>query len=282
MIRNDTLMNLRRGHRSVRLMLLLSLVFFLTGLFALVSRWPLAVPIIVFACVFRLAAGFLVRKKYNDSFMEAAAVSAAETALKGVTYTAKEPLSPTLLSDLGLTPPIPLAPGTQGYHVLRGQDRTAALTVCETSLIRVSGTGRTVKSAPVTGILITASDALPGEEEWVLLWHKPLDVLAPLTEYRENGWQDAPPPGPFPQGQTACFIRGASACMKACAGVLHPYCQEAGVALAACGGRLSLLLPGAYYAVKPDITKAPSEEMFKGGAIPGVEVIQKMLRALPG
>lgn len=132
----DTIDTLKRRHNQVRLMLLASLVLFLAGLFVLVPRWGYAVPVIIFACVFRLAAVGIVRRRYNKMRMQASAAAAAA--------------------------------------------------------------------------------------------------------------------------------------------VLAPYCRGFGVALAACGGRLSLLLPGMFYARKPDIRTTPSEEMLRGGAIAGVEVLKKL------
>ena len=82
--------NLKKQHDRVRLTLLVSLVLFLIGLFALVSHWDSAVPIIIFACLFRLIGVWLVRRPYNAAWMEAESIAAAEKAMEGVTYVRRE------------------------------------------------------------------------------------------------------------------------------------------------------------------------------------------------
>ncbi|MBQ1402750.1 MAG: hypothetical protein IIY90_05530, partial [Oscillospiraceae bacterium] len=67
---------LQKQYQFLRLMLLISLLLFLTGLFALVSRWSTAIPIILFACVFRLAAIGWARRRYEAAWMEQSAVAA--------------------------------------------------------------------------------------------------------------------------------------------------------------------------------------------------------------
>ena len=78
--------NLKKQHDRVRLTLLVSLVLFLIGLFALVSHWDSAVPIIIFACLFRLIGVWLVRRAYNAAWVGAESIAAAETAMAGVAY----------------------------------------------------------------------------------------------------------------------------------------------------------------------------------------------------
>ena len=113
--------NLKKQHERVRLSLLASLVLFLIGLFALVSHWDSAVPIIIFACLFRLIGVYLVRRPYNTAWMEAGSIAAADKVMEGVAYTRREEIVEKLLPELGLTPDVRIIPQSQRYHVLRGQ-----------------------------------------------------------------------------------------------------------------------------------------------------------------
>ncbi|MBQ3704705.1 MAG: hypothetical protein II885_18500 [Oscillospiraceae bacterium] len=267
---------LNKHYQWVRLALLASLVFFLIGLFALVSRWDAAVALIVFACAFRLIAVWLARRRYNAAWMQASATASAEKSMTNVHYTPREEAPSDLLSVLGFTPPISLAPQTQLYHVLRGSLSGLPVTVAETAFVRGKDSSAASFGKAISGILLSAENALPQEEAWVILWHRPFDGLMPLSEFY-SAWNYIDTPKGMPPDWTACFTPGGRTdCLEKAAAVLGPYCRDLGVALAARDGRLSLLLPGVFYAQKPDISRSPSEEALQGNAIAGLEVLRKL------
>ena len=127
---------LQKQYLFLRLMLLISLLLFLTGLFALVSRWSTAIPIILFACVFRLAAIGWARRRYEAAWMEQSAVAAAEKMLRAISYTAKEAADMDCLQSKGLLPRMPLVPNAQLHHVLRGSMDGKTLRAAECAFVR--------------------------------------------------------------------------------------------------------------------------------------------------
>lgn len=275
-----TLEQLKQQHGRVRLMLLISLVFFLIGLFALVSHWDSAIPIVLAACVFRLVGVGLVRRRYNAAWMQASVTAAARRQLAELRYAAMETVPSDILSQLGCTPPTPLLPDTQLHHVLHGILEGCALRVGEAAFVHAKEGRNSLNSQALSGTLLTAEQALPETESWVLLWHRPFDGLVPLSEYYSR-LTSLETPAPMRQTDAACFQTGGDAlCLAKAAAVLAPFCREPGVALSARNGCLTLFLPGSFYAQKPDITKIPDEELLNGGAIVGVEVMKKLCRAL--
>lgn len=271
---------LKKEYERVRLMLLASLVFFLIGLFALVSRWDTAFFIILFACLFRLLGVWLVRRRYNAVWMEESACAAAEKRMKDVRYTDKEEIPTDLLPDLGFTPPVSLVPQNKRYHVLRGTLAGKAATAAETAFMRLKESGRATTGTPVSGTMITVEDALPKEENWVILWRRPFDGVMPLSDFYSI-WTYVETPKEMDPDGTACFTPGGeTAYLEKAAAILAPFCKEGGIALAARDGKLSLLLSGVFYAKKPVISQAPSEAALKSGVIPGLDLMQKLCASL--
>ena len=272
--------NLKKEYERVRLMLLASLVFFLIGLFALVSHWDAAFLLILCACLFRLLGVWLARRRYNAVWMEENASAAAEKMMETVRYTAAEEIPSDLLQALGFTPPVSLVPQNKRYHVLRGILAGKAATVAETAFMRLKDSGRAAAGTPVSGTMITVEDTLPEEENWVILWHRPFDGVMPLSDFYSNWTYVETPKGMDPDG-TACFTPGGeTACLEKAAAILAPSCKEGRIALAARGGKLSLLLSGVFYAKKPVISQPPSEAALKGSAIPGLDVMQKLCASM--
>jgi len=272
------LSGLKQMHSQVRLTLLASLVFFLIGLFALVSHWTSAVPIIIFACVFRLAAVWWVRRRYNAAWTKAFVVKAAEKRMKPVEYQARETVPETLVSDLGFAPEVRLVPNSLRFHVLKGRLSGCAVTVAETAFVRVTAAGRQ-GGRTAAGTLVTAENAVPAGERWTLLSQHPLDGICPMSEYDHSAWQTVPAPAAL--SGAACFsANGQTESLVAVAKMIAPFAAGRSMALAAADGRLSILLPGSFYAGKPDITKAPTAEMIASGQIPVLETLETILARL--
>ena len=266
---------LKKLHNQVRLALLASLVFFLIGLFALVSRWDSAVPIIIFACVFRLGAVWWVRRRYNAAWAKVFVTAAAEKKMKPLDYMAREKVPETLLSDLGFAPDVKLVPNSLWFHVLRGTLSGCPVTAAETAFVRVTAAGRQ-GGRSAAGTLVTAENALPAGEKWVLLSNHPLDGTCPMSEYDHSTWQALPAPASL--SGAACFTEnGSYESLEKAVKILAPLAAGQSLALAAANGRLSILVSGSFYAAKPDITKAPEEKTLQSGTIPVLETLEKIL-----
>lgn len=272
------LSRLKQLHSQVRLALLASLVFFLIGLFALVSRWDSAVPIIIFACVFRLGAVWWVRRRYNAAWAKVFVTAAAEKKMKPAEYAAREKVPETLLTGLGFAPDVKLVPNSLWFHVLRGTLSGCPVTVAETAFVRVTAAGRQ-GGRSAAGTLVTAESALPAGEKWVLLSNHPLDGTCPMSEYDHSTWQALPAPASL--SGAACFTgNGSYGSLEQAVKILAPLAAGQSLALAAAEGRLSVFVSGSFYAAKPDIAKAPEEKTLQSGTIPVLETLEKLLEGL--
>lgn len=275
-----TIENLKKQHDRVRLTLLASLVLFLVGLFALVSHWDSAAPIIIIACLFRLIGVWLVRRPYNTAWMEAESIAAAEKEMNEVTYIKREEIGAQLLSELGLTPEIRIIPQSQRYHVLRGRIAERNVTVAETSFTPMKEKNGSVTGKTVSGTLIVAENSLPESEEWLILWRQPFEGLVSLREYY-NSRKPIEAPRVLLESWAACFAESEDRkCFESAAKVFAPYCKDYGMALSAKGGNLSLFFPGMFYARKPELSTAPTEELLRQETIPGIELMKKLCRTL--
>ena len=272
-----TLSDLSKQHSLVRLSLLASLIFFAVGLFALVSKWDSAVPVIIFSCLFRLVAVGLARRRYNISWMRESSIAAAEKKCGPVTYTARETVSQTLVTELGIAPDVRLTPNTFLFHALRGSLSGLPFCLGETAFVRLSENGKKAAGRSVAGSLITVENALPADEKWVLLKGHPLDGFFNLVEYDPRAWKQVE--GSF--SGAACFSDGGSTeCSGPAAALLGKMLNQQSAVLAASEGKLSLLLPGSFYARKADITKAPTQEMLDRAFIPALDLMEYLLETL--
>ena len=272
-----TLSGLSKLHNIVRLSLLASLVFFVIGLFALVSHWDSAVLIIIAACLFRLVAVGLARRKYNAEWMKASSKAAAERQCGPVSYDARETAPDTLVTDLGFAPDVQLTPNTLLFHVIRGNMSDCSFRLAETAFVRLSGKRKTPGSKSVAGTLITVENALPEDEKWAFLINHSLEGICPMIEYDRSTWKpvDVSCPG------AVCFsANGKTDSLETVSAVIRSKLSKQDAALAAEGGKLSLMLPGVYYARKADITKAPTETMLNGISIPVLDLMKEILDKL--
>lgn len=264
---------LQKQYQLLRLMMLISLLLFLTGLFALVSHWSSAIPIILISCVFRLAAVGWARRRYEAAWMEQSAVAAAEKTMQAVSYTAKEATGENCLEMKGLLPQMPLVPNAQLHHVLRGSLDSKAITVSECAFVR-SDRGKAGKT--IAGTLLTAEKLLPESENWLILRKAPFDSF--LDQSAFETWTEIP----LAAGKQAICLScgGETSRAEKAAAVLASSLPEHSAALAAKDGTLSMLLPGTFYAHRPTLSQVPSEKLIAQGEIPGVKALQKLCRAL--
>ena len=159
----DGLKVLEKRYQMMRTMLFLSLVFFLIGLFALVSRWSSAILIIIFACIFRLVAVWYAKKRYRDEIIRQNAIASGMKNMQNITYSITEKAPEELLTKLGFLPDISLVPGAALRHVIHGSINGRAISIAETAFVASSS------HKNVSGTLLTAENALSDEEQWVVL-----------------------------------------------------------------------------------------------------------------
>ena len=272
-MQRKTLSDLTKQHRLLRVTLLVSLVFFVIGLIAVILHWDVAVPVIVFACLFRVIVVWLVRRRYNSSWMQVSVTNAAEKKCGPVSYKARETAPDGLAESLGIAPDVQLTPNTLFFHVLRGNLSDLPFRLAETAFVRMGANRRAIASSTVAGSLITVENALPDQEEWTLLINRPLDNFCSLRQYEQSGWK----PVPVSSAGAACYSKSGTAdsAETACIALSKMMNQQCAV-LAATGGKLSLLLPRWFYADKPDM-RTPTEEALNRTVIPPLEFMEKLL-----
>lgn len=259
-----------------RLVLLLSMVFFLIALFALVSHWAIAYPLIAFACAFSLICGRLSRARYTEAFTRALMEQALPDGLVPSSYAASESAD-GLLAACGLIPDLPCVPGAKRHHVLHARMGDAAFSVGETACVRKTAQ-QGVRSA--AGTLVTADGLLPVQEGWVILLQAPFAGFCADSDYaglhpsaRGDGW----PEGEYTVLQReACRMEALPACLSLL--LAEPGARPA--ALAAKDGTLSLFLPGAFYAPgKADPGKPVTPGMLSGFHLPALDLLRRMAEA---
>lgn len=265
----NALVSLQRKHRSI---LLLSMVFFLTALFALVSRWTIAYPLIAFSCVFYLVLSRLSRRRYTEAFTQALMAHALPAALDPVSYAASQDAD-GLLVQRGLIPDIPCVPGAKQHHALRGMMKDAPFCVSEVACVRKASRGM----CSVAGTLVTADSILPGQESWLILLGDPLAGFCTPEEYADL--EPVPRGDGWPGGEYVVLQRKGSRAdlLSACLAPLLANPNGCPAALAARDGALSLFVPNSFYApVKADPTKPVSPESLSGFRLPALELLQQL------
>lgn len=269
----EALISLQRKHRSI---LLLSMVLFLTALFALVSRWTIAYPLIVFSCVFYLALSRLSRRRYTEAFTQALMVYALPEPLTPLSYSASQ-AADGLLRQRGLIPEIPCVPGAKQHHVLHGQMKDAPFCISEVAFVRKTDHGL----FSVAGTLVTVDRILPPQENWVILLRDPFAGFCSMEEY--SGLEPVALSGVQPEGEyTALLQKGSdSTSLDACLPLLLGDSSTRPAALAACEGSLSLFVPKAFYApAKADPSKPVDTAILSSLHLPALELVEHLIDRL--
>lgn len=272
-MQSDSFKALASLQKKHRLMLLLSMVLFLTALFALVSHWTIAYPLIALSCVFYLVGSRLSRRRYTEAFTQALMEQALPAPLSPVSYAASEGAD-GLLSECGLIPGISCVPGAKRHHVLHGQMGQAAFSVSEAACVR-----RTAQHGmrSVAGTLVTMDSVLPAQENWLILLHDPFSGFCAAEELA--GFDPIPRESAWPEGDYTVLRRrgGDVQAVFACLSVLLKESSAHPAALAAHAGSLSLLVPGSFYAPsKADPSKPVSPETMKDFRLPPLEHLKRM------
>lgn len=274
---DQVLVDLRRKERS---MLLLAMLFFFVSLFALVSRWPFAYPLIAFSCVFYLVSRWLYKRHYRSAFTQALLAHALEGAGEILSYKKTESAD-GLPSQRGLTPAVAFVPGAKQHHVLRGKIGGTAFTVSEAAFVRRLS-NNAIES--VGGTLLIAPDALPKEERWVVLCADALARVCRAEEYPQGGYTRTAQDELGLSDAYAVFkhAEDSAACLPACAPVLkggNP--EDQPLVLAARDGALSLFAVGAFFApTRADLAKRYDAQTLKRFRFPALKLLKDLLEAL--
>lgn len=269
----ERLYALQRQRRS---MLLLAMILFFASLFALVSRWPAAYPLIAFSCVFYLLTNRIGRRRYTQAFTQALMEHAAGDRFPSTGFSPSESAD-GLLVRCGLTPDIALVPGAKAHHVLRGRIGDARYALGETAFVRRLD-AHAVHS--VAGTLVTADGILPQREDWVILLRDPFAGFCAAEDYAQGGYV------PFSadeaaRAQATVWQRQGSLPERfsACLPLLETAANGQSAALAAQGGRLSLFLSGVFFAPsRVDNAKPFDPAMLSGFELPGLPALTEIAR----
>lgn len=266
----EALVSRNRQHRSI---LLLSMVFFLTSLFALVSHWTVAYPLIVFSCVFYLVMSRLSRRRYTAAFTQALMVYSLPEPFTPISYTASQGAD-SLLSKRGLIPEISCVPGAKQHHLLCGQLKDSHFSISETAFVRKANRSM----ASIAGTLVTADCVLSSQENWVILLRDPFAGFCSAEEY--VGFEPVARHDTWPDGEYTVLCRKES-CAEAlgvCLPLLLEDCAAHPAAMAAQNGSLTLLIPNLFYApAKADPSKPVDAETLKGLYFPGLALIKRLV-----
>ncbi|HIS94599.1 MAG TPA: hypothetical protein IAC19_02370 [Candidatus Ventricola gallistercoris] len=233
--------------RRCRFSLLLSTLFFLIALFALVSRWTAAYALIVFSCLFYMLSRRLSKRRYAEAFTQVRMQHLFSKDGRGFSSYSPSESAENALHDRGLISGPPCISGAKFHHVVHGTLSGLPVSIGEAAFVRRSAQ-HAIHS--VAGTLITVSGLLPPEEKWVILRNDPFASFCAPGEYRSAGYAPfVPEADALPANTTAWQCPSASCTfLPACADTLASGTAEAPAALAACDGALSLFVTGAFYA----------------------------------
>lgn len=269
----ERLYALQRQRRS---MLLLAMILFFASLFTLVSRWPVAYPLIAVSCVFYLLVNRLGKRRYTQAFTQALMEHAAGDRFPATGFSSSESAD-GLLASCGLTPDIALVPGAKAHHVLHGRLGEAPYSIGEAAFVRRRD-ARAVHS--VAGTLVTAGGILPAQEEWVILLRDPFASFCPAEDYARGGYASLPT-GEAAPAQVAVWQRQGSlpAHLSLCLSALETAANGQSAVLAAHGGSLSLFLPGVFFAPsRVDNAKPFDPAMLSSFELPGLPALAEIVR----
>ena len=257
---------LRAIQSKNRTMLLVSMVFFLAALFALVSRWPSCYVLIVLSCLFYLFVSRNNKKRYKRAFVQALMVEAVEPDAQAERFCDTEPAD-GLLSEKGLLPAVALVPGAKQHHVLHGSLNDHAFSIGEAAFVRKSDAVRSV-----AGTLLSVEGVLPQDEQWLLCEDEPIPALCRAAEYEKAGYvrtDDA-------------WTHTGSTCesLPVYAESFRKEKKPGGTVLAARNTSLTLFMPGVFFAPeKLDIYKTFSPSTLKGVRLLAFDMMEHFLRA---
>lgn len=266
----EILISLQKQHRS---MLLLSMVLFLTALFALVSRWTIAAPLIALSCVFYLVINRLSRRRYTEAFTHALIVYSLPEPFIPISYAASQSAD-NLLWKRGLIPDISCVPGARQHHLLRGQLKDAHFSISEIAFVRKAN--RSMSS--IAGTLVTADRVLSSQDSWVILLRDPFAGFCSTEEY--VGFEPVAHRDTWPDGEYTVLrqIESRAEDLDVCLPLLLEYSDTHPAAMAAQNGSLTLFVRNLFYApAKADPSKPVNTETLKGLCFPGLALIKHLV-----
>lgn len=272
----ETLSALQKRGRS---MLLVSLILFLISLFALVSHWQIAYPLIAFSCLFHLISNRLCKRRCAHAYTRALMEHAVGDRFAVTTYASAEPAD-GLLEQKGLIPCACCVPGARQHHVLRGSTGHGAFSIGEVAFLRKSGP-HAVKT--LSGTLIVMDGILPEKERWILQYREPLADFCSMEEYIQNGYVQESASPMSPQDEYVVWKHPGSGAehLAPCMSILQSDRKPYPAALAAHDGSLSLLIAGSYYAPRKVNSAQPLDpDTLQGFQLPGFRMMERMVDSM--
>lgn len=172
------------------------MLFFLIALFALVSRWTVAYPLIVFSCLFYMLSRRLSKRRYIEAFTQVRMQHLFCKDGRGFSSYSPSESAENALHDRGLISGPPCIIGAKFHHVVHGTLSGLPVSIGEAAFVRRSAQ-HAIHS--VAGTLITVSGLLPPEEKWVILRNNPFASFCAPGEYRSAAMRPScPRQTPFP------------------------------------------------------------------------------------
>lgn len=263
----EILISLQKQHRSI---LLLSMVLFLTALFALVSRWTIASPLIALSCVFYLVINRSSRRRYTEAFTHALMVYSLPEPFIPISYAASQSAD-NLLWKRGVTPWISCVLGAKQHHLLRGQLKNAHFSISEIAFVRKTDCGM----SSIAGTLVTADRVLSSQDSWVILLRDPFAGFCSAEEY--VGFEPVAHRNTWPDGEYTVLRQKESRAenLDVCLSLLLEDSDAHPAAMAAQNGSLTLFVRNFFYApAKADPSKPIDTEALKGLCLPGLALIK--------
>lgn len=269
----ETLISLQKKHRTI---LLLSMVFFLIALFALVSHWTVAYPLIFLSGVFYLVFSRRSRSQYAEALAYITVSNSLPSPHSSASYSASQNAD-DLLSRCGLLPGIACVPGAKQHHVFRTSVKDTPLCVSEIAIVRKAHDGM----RSVAGTLITAEQILPTEESWLILLRDPFAGFCSIKEYTgvtSISSEDMPLNGDCTVLQQQ---NGSAQTISTILPLLLKMSFTQPVALAAQNGTLTFLITDTFYApVKADPSKTLNPEAMANFHLPALELFLRLIDPL--
>lgn len=262
--------SLQKKHRFI---LLLSMIFFLVALFALVSRWTIAYPLIAFSCLFYLILIRLSRRRYTEAFTQALMVHSLPEPFIPVSYTASQNAD-GLLCQRGLIPNISCIPGAKQHHLLCGLLKDAPFSISEIAFVRK--TEHVMHS--IAGTLVTADHILPSQESWVILLGDPFVGFCSTEEF--TGFEPVAHNDAWLIRECSVLRRkdGNADALDACFPLLSEASDMQPAALSAQEGSLTLFLPNCFFApTKADPSKPIDMKTLRSFRLPGLTLINHLI-----
>lgn len=274
---NDGIQELEREYSRMRMALFVSVLLFLTALFALISHWKAAYILIIVSCAFYFGVLFWLRNRYKKTFQKVLLVNAAGKYLKDTSWIGSRIVNGDILVELGLTPNLEFAQKPAMYNSFEGNAGSVSVKAGEAAFVRMSGGKITGSVPPLAGILYSTESVFPGSGEWLILYKKPYNRKISDFEFPQ-GLKDLSGDA---DSAFQYYVRDEDGYpLEKVIKALRRSKKEYPFALSMKDGHLSMFIPGVFYSIKPEYRKRPDVVYFSAYEIPALNVMKDAVTAL--